>query len=146
MNGSKPGVIQYIGETKFAPGEWAGIVLDDLSGKNDGSVGGVRYFQCQAKKGVFSRLTRLTRQPLDAGQLAILQIQQAASSSENGDAESVGSGSRHTSPPPVGTAAAATSPGLYLFQFEKYYGCSWVDKKKTSAVAVFAPYLVDSGR
>ena len=108
VNGTKPGVIQFIGETKFAPGEWAGIVLDDLSGKNDGSVGGVRYFQCQPKKGVFSRLTRLTRQPLDPIQLAALQTQQqTAASSENGD-ESAAS-SRHTSPPPAGSAPV-TSP------------------------------------
>ncbi len=93
VNGVKPGVIQFIGETKFAPGEWAGIVLDDLSGKNDGSVGGVRYFQCQPKKGVFSRLTRLTRQPLDAIQLAALQTQQTqpAATNENGDESLVGS-------------------------------------------------------
>lgn len=80
-------MIQFIGETKFAPGEWAGIVLDDLSGKNDGSVGGVRYFQCQPKKGVFSRLTRLTRQPLDAIQLAALQTQQSqpTTANENGE-------------------------------------------------------------
>lgn len=95
VNGVKPGVIQFIGETKFAPGEWAGIVLDDLSGKNDGSVGGVRYFQCQPKKGVFSRLTRLTRQPLDAIQLAALQTQQSqssgATSNENGDESSASS-------------------------------------------------------
>ncbi|KAL4714570.1 hypothetical protein ACJJTC_006616 [Scirpophaga incertulas] len=64
VGGTKPGQIAYIGETQFAPGEWAGIVLDDAIGKNDGSVAGVRYFQCAEKRGVFSRLTRLTRTPL----------------------------------------------------------------------------------
>lgn len=64
VGGTKPGQIAYIGETQFAPGDWAGIVLDDPIGKNDGSVAGVRYFQCAEKRGVFSRLTRLTRVPL----------------------------------------------------------------------------------
>ncbi|XP_071446983.1 CAP-Gly domain-containing linker protein 1 isoform X4 [Hetaerina americana] len=64
VGGTKPGQIAYIGETQFAPGEWAGVVLDETIGKNDGSVAGIRYFQCEAKKGVFSRLTRLTRTPL----------------------------------------------------------------------------------
>ncbi|XP_015839167.1 CAP-Gly domain-containing linker protein 1 isoform X16 [Tribolium castaneum] len=65
VGGTKPGTIAYIGETQFAPGEWAGIALDEPIGKNDGSVAGVRYFQCENKKGVFSRLTRLTREPLE---------------------------------------------------------------------------------
>lgn len=64
VGGAKPGRLAYIGDTQFAPGEWAGVVLDDAIGKNDGSVGGVRYFQCEPKKGVFSRLTRLTRYPM----------------------------------------------------------------------------------
>ncbi|XP_061513592.1 restin homolog isoform X19 [Anopheles gambiae] len=64
VGGIRPGQIAYIGETHFAPGEWAGVVLDEPNGKNDGSVAGKRYFQCEAKKGVFSRLTRLTREPL----------------------------------------------------------------------------------
>ncbi|XP_035436548.2 restin homolog isoform X5 [Spodoptera frugiperda] len=64
VGGTKPGQIAYIGETQFAPGDWAGIVLDEPIGKNDGSVAGVRYFQCPEKRGVFSRLTRLTRIPL----------------------------------------------------------------------------------
>ncbi len=57
------GQIAFIGETKFAPGEWAGIVLDSPVGKNDGSVAGVRYFQCEAKRGVFARLAKLSRVP-----------------------------------------------------------------------------------
>ncbi|XP_053625782.1 restin homolog isoform X4 [Plodia interpunctella] len=64
VGGTKPGQIAYIGETQFAPGDWAGIVLDEPIGKNDGSVAGIRYFQCAEKRGVFSRLTRLTRVPL----------------------------------------------------------------------------------
>lgn len=64
VGGTKPGRIQYIGDTQFAPGEWAGVVLDDTSGKNDGTVAGVHYFQCEPKKGVFSRLTKLTKEPL----------------------------------------------------------------------------------
>lgn len=64
MGGTKPGRIQYIGDTQFAPGEWAGVVLDEVIGKNDGSVAGVRYFQCEPKRGVFSRLTKLTREPI----------------------------------------------------------------------------------
>ena len=33
--------------------------------QNDGSVLGVRYFQCDAKCGVFSRLSKLSRYPID---------------------------------------------------------------------------------
>uniref|UniRef100_A0A0K8TT97 Putative cytoskeleton-associated protein n=1 Tax=Tabanus bromius TaxID=304241 RepID=A0A0K8TT97_TABBR len=65
VGGIRPGQIAYIGETHFAPGDWAGIVLDEPSGKNDGCVSGKRYFQCEPKKGIFSRLTRLTHEPLN---------------------------------------------------------------------------------
>lgn len=33
VGGTKAGQIAYIGETQFAPGDWAGIVLDDTIGK-----------------------------------------------------------------------------------------------------------------
>ncbi|XP_067684730.1 CAP-Gly domain-containing linker protein 1-like isoform X2 [Haliotis asinina] len=61
VGGTKPGVIAFIGEAQFAPGEWAGVALDEPIGKNDGSVAGVRYFQCEPMKGVFSRLSKLSR-------------------------------------------------------------------------------------
>ncbi len=62
----RSGVIKYLGETKFEKGVWAGVALDDdfyLPGHNDGSVGGLRYFQCPPKICVFSRLSELTLNP-----------------------------------------------------------------------------------
>lgn len=67
VNGVKLGVIAYLGETQFAPGQWAGVILNDLVGKNDGSVGGVRYFECQPLQGIFTRPSKLTRQPVGEG-------------------------------------------------------------------------------
>ena len=40
--GSKAGLLRYLGTTEFAAGEWCGVELDDPLGKNDGSVAGVR--------------------------------------------------------------------------------------------------------
>ncbi|CAH2295814.1 CAP-Gly domain-containing linker 1 isoform X8 [Pelobates cultripes] len=65
VNGNKPGFIQFLGETQFAPGQWAGIVLDEAIGKNDGAVAGVRYFQCDALRGIFTRPSKLSRKPLE---------------------------------------------------------------------------------
>lgn len=33
VGGTKAGVISYIGDTQFAPGEWAGVTLDEPIGK-----------------------------------------------------------------------------------------------------------------
>ena len=50
VDGVKPGRIQFIGETKFGPGEWAGVFLDEPIGKNDGSVMNTR----QGEERIFS--------------------------------------------------------------------------------------------
>ena len=63
VGGSKSGVIAFLGEALFAAGEWAGVVLDKTEGKNDGSVKGVRYFQCEPDRGVFARISKLSRTP-----------------------------------------------------------------------------------
>lgn len=61
VGGAKPGVVAFLGPTQFAPaGVWAGIILDTVDGKNDGSVNGVRYFECEANRGVFARPDKLT--------------------------------------------------------------------------------------
>ncbi|XP_051868913.1 CAP-Gly domain-containing linker protein 4-like isoform X1 [Pristis pectinata] len=66
--GQRSGTIRFYGKTNFAPGYWYGIELDKPNGRNNGSVGGVQYFTCQPKHGVFappSRVQRVT-EPLDS--------------------------------------------------------------------------------
>ena len=60
VGGTKPGVIAFIGPTQFAKGVWAGIILDSYDGKNNGSVSGTQYFDCEPNRGLFSRLEKLT--------------------------------------------------------------------------------------
>merc|ERR1712038_194673 len=64
VDGVKRGRIAYIGDVHFAKGEMAGIHLDRPEGKNNGTVGGKLYFQTEPKRGIFSRLYRLTREPM----------------------------------------------------------------------------------
>ena len=49
----KRGVLKFIGETKFSSGVWCGIALREACGKNDGSVAGIRYFECDQRHGIF---------------------------------------------------------------------------------------------
>jgi len=65
VSGVKKGTIAFIGETQFAPGVWAGVLLDEAVGKNDGSVCGVRYFACRPQHGIFAKLSTLTSHPND---------------------------------------------------------------------------------
>ncbi|KAL0213899.1 hypothetical protein P9112_006083 [Eukaryota sp. TZLM1-RC] len=54
LMGAKRGTIRYIGDVNGS-GVYVGIELDEPLGKNNGSVGGVEYFQCEHKFGVFVR-------------------------------------------------------------------------------------------
>lgn len=91
VNGNKPGYIQFLGETQFAPGQWAGIVLDEPIGKNDGSVAGIRYFQCEALRGIFTRPSKLSRVEGEANGTQTAPPSRAASPTP-----SVGSMTSHT--------------------------------------------------
>ena len=105
VGGTKPGFIAYIGETRFAPGQWAGVVLDQPVGKNDGSVAGVRYFQCETNRGVFSRPTKLTHEFVEGG----IKQQTAATPSDQGDSKPTnGSAARKAAPSGVSATAAKT--------------------------------------
>jgi len=45
------GTLRFFGATEFASGTFAGVELDDPVGKNDGSLGGIKYFTCASKYG-----------------------------------------------------------------------------------------------
>lgn len=57
--GSKVGILRYLGPTKFRQGVWAGVELDEALGKNDGSVDGERYFYCPPDHGIFVHPSKL---------------------------------------------------------------------------------------
>uniref|UniRef100_A0A8D0AVI9 Kinesin family member 13B n=1 Tax=Sander lucioperca TaxID=283035 RepID=A0A8D0AVI9_SANLU len=60
VGSNKAGAVRYVGMTQFADGVWVGVELDTPVGKNDGSVGGHRYFQCKPGYGVLVRPDRLS--------------------------------------------------------------------------------------
>ncbi|XP_076026876.1 dynactin subunit 1-like isoform X1 [Genypterus blacodes] len=53
------GTVAYIGTTLFASGKWVGVILDEPKGKNDGTVQGKRYFNCEENRGIFVRQSQI---------------------------------------------------------------------------------------
>ncbi|KAJ5071315.1 ras guanine nucleotide exchange factor a [Anaeramoeba ignava] len=59
---NQKGIIKFIGNTEFAPGLWVGIELDSSTGRNDGTINGVKYFDCKPSHGIFVRESFLSIQ------------------------------------------------------------------------------------
>ncbi|XP_069184911.1 dynactin subunit 1 isoform X3 [Procambarus clarkii] len=53
------GTVAYVGSTHFSQGKWIGVILDEKKGKNNGSVQGKSYFQCDDGCGIFVRQSQL---------------------------------------------------------------------------------------
>lgn len=54
------GTLRYFGGVHFAKGSWCGVELSNAEGKNDGTVQGVRYFQCPPLCGLMLPVSNVT--------------------------------------------------------------------------------------
>jgi DNA repair exonuclease SbcCD ATPase subunit len=52
------GTVAFVGEVSFAGGVWLGIKLDSPTGKNNGVVNDIKYFDAEEKHGIFLRPSR----------------------------------------------------------------------------------------
>uniref|UniRef100_A0AAV2IWB7 CAP-Gly domain-containing protein n=1 Tax=Knipowitschia caucasica TaxID=637954 RepID=A0AAV2IWB7_KNICA len=99
VNGNKPGVVRFIGGAQFAPGQWAGIELDEPIGKNNGSVAEVVYFKCEDGRGIFTRPSKLSRTAV-------------SEKVTNGGEASPAAGSAQNEPAPSGATSTAQGSGI----------------------------------
>ncbi|KAI8347954.1 hypothetical protein B0O80DRAFT_189907 [Mortierella sp. GBAus27b] len=58
------GYLRFLGPAEFKTGTWAGIELDTPTGKNDGTVQDVTYFQCRPKHGIFVLAAKIAKSEL----------------------------------------------------------------------------------
>ena len=70
--GKCEGLVLFTG--KDAVGLWYGVALDLGMGENDGSTGGVRYFNCLAKHGVFVQSEKLQAADMLANDILLKAI------------------------------------------------------------------------
>lgn len=86
---STPGTVRFVGTTDFSSGVWCGVELDDAHGKNDGSVQGVRYFECEDLHGIFVREPML--EALDSKPISDHKVRRQSNAGMNRSTSRLGS-------------------------------------------------------
>ena len=59
-NRTAQGILRFIGPTRFSTGLWCGIELSRPDGRNNGTVKGVKYFNCKFNYGIFVHAEKVT--------------------------------------------------------------------------------------
>ena len=49
------GTIRFLGNVHYAKGDWVGVSLDNGGGKNNGTIKGQTYFECEDGCGIIVR-------------------------------------------------------------------------------------------
>ncbi|KAF9281223.1 CAP-Gly domain-containing linker protein 4 [Mortierella alpina] len=117
------GYLRFVGTAAFKTGIWAGIELDTPTGKNDGSVAGVAYFNCRPNCGIFVLAAKIVKAELlipfssapDANDVQATATTSAARPPSLQD-------DRHSTPPPANNAAQAASRITAGSRASKYIG------------------------
>ncbi|TRY77114.1 hypothetical protein TCAL_00046, partial [Tigriopus californicus] len=105
------GQVAFVGMTEFATGKWIGIILEEPKGKNNGSVQGKAYFNCQEKHGMFVRQTQIVL--LDGSTPGGSRSSSRASSTADlspGDGATPGSSAKKTTPTKLGATLGGVTP------------------------------------
>ena len=97
-NGSTAAV-QFVGQTGFAPGDWLGVAFAEPVGKNDGSVKGETYFECEPQHGMFIRpeMAELVQEESELKTQAAASNNKPAASASKGKPSTMANGTRRTS-------------------------------------------------
>ena len=103
LNDGRIAIVRFVGNTSFQTGDWVGVELEEATGKNDGSVKGERYFECEQGYGMFCRPAGV-RQVLD-------ETKPKARSAVNGSQPRARPSSVHTAVNGVKRHGIADAPG-----------------------------------
>ncbi|KAF9576919.1 CAP-GLY domain-containing linker protein 1 [Mortierella alpina] len=117
------GYLRFVGTAAFKTGIWAGIELDTPTGKNDGSVAGVAYFNCRPNCGIFVLAAKIVKTELlipfsSAPGKNGTQAITAASDDQPPPLQE----DTHSTPPPANNAAQAASRITAGSRASKYIG------------------------
>ncbi len=125
----KYGVLRYIGEPEFSEGVWCGVELDQCTGKNNGSIHGIRYFTCNTNFGVFLPLSKVE---LDTNRRSRGRLPNSLPSSRSSSVERKEplSSSRPTSG--KSTAASSMNPSVHRISIQHEFSRLSQPLKRTS--------------